>query len=256
MLGFVNLHDTDIEERGVNDLYGTVGSFRIDRAIVGLDMEVQGLGSQSCVELTGLAIETRAVVVEDAIGDIRGLLDLSEEDAPTDGVHTTGREVEDIARLDLVVGKDLGDGAILNAPLVFVGGNLLFEARIEVGTRVGLDDIPHLGLAHLAMFALGHLIVGVHLNAQVALGIDELDQEGQLAVILGVDCLAQNGIGVFGHDRDQVATHKGAIADDAGTRGYCTDLPTLANGLVGRCHALVGAKLRTTPDHGVEIGVE
>ena len=256
MLGFVNLHDTDIEERRVDNLYGTIGSFRIDRAIVGLDMEVQGLGSQGCVEFTRLAIETWTVVIEDAIGDIRGLLDLSEEDAPTDGVHTTGREVEYIARLDLVVGKDLGDGAILNAPLVFVGRDLLFEARIEVGTRVGLDDIPHLGLAHLAMLALGHLVVGMHLNAQVALGIDELDQEGQLAVILGVDRLAQNGIGVFGHDRDQVATHKGAIADDAGTRGYRTDLPTLANGLVGRCQALVGAKLRTTPDHGVEIGVE
>ena len=71
MLGFVNLHDTDIEERRVDDLYGTVGGFGIDRAIVGLDMEVQGLGSQSCVELTRLAIETRAIVVEDAIGDIR-----------------------------------------------------------------------------------------------------------------------------------------------------------------------------------------
>ena len=256
MLGFVNLHDTDIEERRVDDLYGTVGGFRIDRAVVGLDMEVKSLCRQGCVEFTRLAIETRAIVVEDAIGDIRGLLDLCEEDAPTDGVHTTGREVEDIARLDLVVGKDLGDGAILDALLVFVGRDLLFEARIEVGTRVGLDDIPHLGLAHLAMLALGHLVVGVHLYAQVALGIDELDQEGQLAVVLGVDRLAQNGIGVFGHDRDQVATHKGAIADDAGAGGYCTDLPTLANGLVGRRQALVGAKLRTTPNHGVEIGVE
>ena len=256
MLGFVNLHDTDIEEGGVDNLYGTVGGFGIYGTIVGLDMEVQGLGSQGCVELARLAIETRAVVVEDAIGDIRGLLDLSEEDAPTDGVHTTGREVEDIARLDLVVGKDLGDAAVLNALLVLVGGDLLFEAGIEVGTRVSLDDIPHLGLAHLAMLALGHLVVGMHLDAQVALGIDELDQEGQLAMVLGVDGLAQDGIRGLGHDRDQVATHKGAIADDAGTRGYCTDLPTLANGLVGRCQALVGAKLRSTPDHGVEIGVE
>ena len=216
-----------------------VGSFRIDRAIVGLDMEVQGLCRQGCVELTRLAIETWTVVVEDAIGDIRGLLDLSEEDAPTDGVHTTGREVENIARLDLVVGKDLGDGAILDAPLVFVGRNLLFEARIEVGTRVGLDDIPHLGLAHLAMLALGHLVVGMYLYAQVALGIDELDEQGQLAVVFGVDLRTENGIGGLGHDRDQVVTCKGAIADDAGTGGHSTDLPTLANGLVGRRQALV-----------------
>ena len=256
MLGFVNFHDTDIEEGGVDDLYGTVGGVGIDRAVVGLDMEVQGLGSQGSVELTRLAIETEAVVVEDAIGDIRGLLDLSEEDAPTDGVHTTSREVEDIARLDLVVGKDLGDGAVLDALLVFVGGDLLFEARIEVGTRVGLDDIPHLGLAHLAMLALGHLVVGMDLDAQVALGIDELDEEGQLAVVFSVDLRTENGIGGLGHDRDEVATCEGAIADDAGAGGHRTDLPTLANGLVGRCQAFVRPELMTAPDHGVEIGVE
>ena len=125
-----------------------------------------------------------------------------------------------------------------------------------MSTFVCLDDIPHLGLAHLAVYTLSHLVVGMHLDAQVALGIDELDQEGQLAVVLGVDGLAQNGIRGLGHDRDQVATCEGTIADDAGTGGYGTDLPALANGVIGRSQALVGAKLVATPDNGVEIGVE
>ena len=130
------------------------------------------------MELAGLAVHAGAVVVEDAVGDVAGLLDLSEEDTATDGMDTTGREVEDIACLDLMVGKDLGDGTVFYALLVFIGGYGLFEAGIEVGAGVGLDDVPHLTLAHLAMDALGHLVVRVHLDAEVAPGIDELDEQG------------------------------------------------------------------------------
>ena len=64
---------------------------------------------------------------------------------------------------------------------------MLLEACIKVGIGGGLDDIPHLGLTHLAMFTLRHLVVGMYLDAQIALGIDELDQQGQLTLVLLVD---------------------------------------------------------------------
>ena len=130
------------------------------------------------MELAGLAIHARAVVVVDAIGDITALLYLSEEDTATDGMDTTGREVKHIACLDLMVGQYLGDGTVFYAFLVFIGGYGLLEAGIEVGAGVGLDDVPHLGLAHLAVDALGHLVVRVHLDAQGARGIDEPDVQG------------------------------------------------------------------------------
>ena len=178
MHGAVDLHDADIEVGGVDDLDGTVVGVDVFGAVVFLYMEVEGLGGEFGVELTGLAIHARAVVVEDAVGDIGGLLDLGEEDTATDGMDTTGREVEDIACLDLMVGKDLGDGTVFYAFLVLIRGYLLVEAGIEVGAWVGLDDVPHLTLAHLAMDTLGHLVVGMHLDAQVAPGIDELDEQG------------------------------------------------------------------------------
>ena len=122
-------------------------------------------------------------------------------------MDTASREVEDITGLDGVVSEDLGDGTVLDALLVFLGGNLLFEAGIEVGARVGLDDIPHLALAHLAMLTLGHLVVGVDLDAQVALGINELDEQGQLAMVTLVDGLTKDGIWVLGDGRDQISAH-------------------------------------------------
>ena len=235
---------------------GTVVGVDVFGAVVFLYMEVEGLGGEFGVELAGLAIHAGAVVVEDAVGDVAGLLDLSEEDATTDGMDTAGREVEDITGFDLVVGEDLGDGTVFYAFLVLIGGYGLLESGIEVGAGVGLDDVPHLGLAHLAMDTLGHLVVGVDLDAEVATGIDELDQQGQLAMVFLVDRFAEDGLGGFTDDRDEVPTLPRAVADDAGAGGYGTDLPTLADGLAGRGEPFVGSESGATPDDGMEIGFE
>ena len=256
MHGAVDLHDTDIEVGGVDDLDGTVVGVDVFGAVVFLYMEVEGLGGEFGMQLAGLAVHAGAVVVEDAVGDVTGLLDLGEEDATADGMDTTGREVEDIAGLDLMVGEHLGDGTVFYSFLVLIGGYGLLEAGIEVGAGVGLDDVPHLGLAHLAMDPLGHLVVGMDLDAEVALGIDEFDQQGQLAMVFRIDLLAEDGLGGFVDDRDEVPTLPGAIADDAGAGGYGTDLPTLAYGLAGRGKPFVGSELGATPDDGMEIGFE
>ena len=99
------------------------------------------------MELAGLAVETGTVVVEDTVGDIGGLLYLDQTDATTDGMDTAGREVEDIAIMDFVFGKDLGDGAVADALLVLLGGYLFPETGIETGAGLGLEDVPHLGLS-------------------------------------------------------------------------------------------------------------
>ena len=254
--GTGNLSDTNGEKRGVNDEVGLVQTIAIGGAIVGFDMVVEGLGSQFGMEFTGLAIHARTVIVVDAIGDIAGLLDLRQENACTDGMNTTGREVEDIARGNLVTCQHLGDGMVLYAFLIFFGGHLATETGIEIATRLSIEDVPHLALTHLTMDALCHLVVGMHLDAEVFLGIDELNQKGQLTMILVVDRLSQNGLGVFGHDRDQVATCEGAIGDDAGTGGYGTDFPAFADGFITGGKAFVGAELTTAPNDGVEVGME
>ena len=171
--GFGDFHDADIEIGGVDDLYGAVGGGDVFCAVVGLDMEVEGLGGEGCMEFAGTAVHAWAVVVVDAVGDVGGLLDFCEEDAAANGVDAAGGEVEDVAGLDLVVGEDVGDRAGGYALLVFSGGDFFLETGVEVCAWFGVDDVPHLGFAHLAVEALGHRVVGVDLNAEVVAGIDE-----------------------------------------------------------------------------------
>ena len=142
--GFGDFHDADIEIGGVDDLDGLIGIVDILGAVVLFDMIVEGLRCQLGMQLARLTIHARTVVVVDAIGDIGGLLDFCQKDASTDGMDATGREIEYIAGLDLMVGKDIYDSAIGYALLVFFGGYLLLEACIEVASGIGLDDIPHL----------------------------------------------------------------------------------------------------------------
>ena len=173
--GTRDLGHADIEIGGVDNLDGAIGGVGILCAVVGFDVEVEGLGCQGGMELAGLAVHAGAVVVEDAVGDVGRLLDFCQEDAATDGVDAACGEVEHVACLDLVVGQDLGDAAVFYALLILVGGDVLLETGIEVGAWGGLDDVPHLGLAHLAMEALRQGIVGVDLYAEVFFCINEFD---------------------------------------------------------------------------------
>ena len=94
----------------------------------------------------------------------------------------------------------------------------------------------------------------MNLYTQVALGIDELHEQGQLALVFLVDCLTQDGIGGFADGRGQTSARERAVADDAGAGGYSADLPTLAYGLIGRYQTFIQPELVTTPDNGMQIG--
>lgn len=106
------------------------------------------------------------------------------------------------------------------------------------------------------MDTLGHLVVRMDLDAEVATGIDEFDEQGQLAVVFLVDLFAEDGFGGFTDDGDEVPTLPRAIADDAGAGGHGTDLPALAYGLAGKGEPFVGSEPSATPDDGMEIGFE
>ena len=80
-------------------------------------------------------------------------------------------------------GKDLGDGAVVDTLLIFLWGYLLVETGIETGTGLGIEDVPHLGLAGFVVLTLGHLVIGVYLDGEVPLGIDNLGEQGQLVVV-------------------------------------------------------------------------
>jgi hypothetical protein len=83
------------------------------------------------------------------------------------------------------------------------------------------------------MPAPGHLVIGMNLYAQVALGIDEFHQQGQFAAVFLVDLLSENLVGILVNHSNQALSLPFPIADDTTAIGYSTHLPTLANGFVG-----------------------
>lgn len=97
MEGFGDFHHTDIEIGGVDDLNGLVGGVGIFCAVVGLDMIVESLGGEFCMQFPGFAIHTGTVVIVDPVGHVGGLLYLGQHDTATDGMGTACREIEHIA---------------------------------------------------------------------------------------------------------------------------------------------------------------
>ena len=103
------------------------------------------------------------------------------------------------------------------------------------------------------MFALCHLVIGMYLYAQVALGIDELHQQGELALIALMDGFAKDGLWVFFDNRHEVSTLPAAIANDAGTGGYSAHLPAFAYRLIRGLQALIWPELMTSPNNWMEV---
>lgn len=144
------------------------------------------------MQLAWTTIEARTIVVEDTIGDVGRLLYLGKEDAAAYGMDSACREIEDVATFYFMACQDIGDAAIFDAFLELVFGYWLLESGIEVAAWLGVDDVPHLALAHLIMDACCHLVVRVDLDAEVTFGIDELGKQWEFAIIAVADCLAED----------------------------------------------------------------
>ena len=138
-----------------------------------------------------------ALEIVDAVGDIRGLLDLCHATASADGVDASCGDEENIALVDLISGEGLGDSVVFYHLLIRLGGDLLLQTTIELGTGFTRQTIPHLGLATVLAMTMGNLVVGVYLDAQVALGIDELDEQRELVAEALIIVLAHEFFSLF-----------------------------------------------------------
>lgn len=100
----IEVEEVRLEVAARYQLDGSIYLRRVSRAVVVLEVIVDGVLRQLGVKLTLVACSIRTIVVVDTVGDIGGLLDLSDEAACTDGVDTACREEEDIPRMDFVLG--------------------------------------------------------------------------------------------------------------------------------------------------------
>lgn len=209
------LGDTDAEEWRIDNDVALLGRAVVEGAIVLCHVIVECLGSQGCVQLARLTVKSRTIVVEDAVSDIAGLLNLGKTDAATDGMYPTRWQVEDIARMNLVLGKDIDYGSVSHTLGILLRRNLLLEACIQIGTRLAVDDVPHLGLAHLAMLALCHLVIRMHLDAEVGMCVDELDEQRQLVAVLACHTPTQYLLRVTSDNVNEALALLAAISHDA-----------------------------------------
>ena len=73
--------------------------------------------------------------------------------------------------------------------------DLVLEAVEKLRTLVAVHDVPHLGLAVLALDPLCVVVIGVYLHREVILGVDELDENGE--VLEPVAVAPQNALAVL-----------------------------------------------------------
>ena len=177
------LNDLDTEVRGVQELMGNIGVIAMTGLVFGIYGIVNSLCCQFGMKFTGLAVKSGTVVVENAVSDIRGLLDFGQTYATTDGMDPTGRQVEDIVFVNLMTGEDFSNSAISHSLTVFLWGNLLLESGIKAGSWFSIEDVPHLGLPELVVLTESHLVIGMYLDGEILMGIDNLGKQRQLVVV-------------------------------------------------------------------------
>ena len=164
-------------DEGADELCAVVGG-----AIVVVDGVVDGIASHVDVQLTGLAVAVATVEVVDTVGDVAGLLNFGQQVACPYGVETACRDEEDVTGMALLGVDDVHQGAVAvldgssSSRYQLLRRDGLVQASIDSCVLVGLNNVPHLGLTHAVVTLEGEMVVGVDLDAEVLVGIDEFDQ--------------------------------------------------------------------------------
>lgn len=192
--------------------------------VSGQDTEVDGLEGKVRVQLAGLSVKAKPAVVPDAVRKVRCLLDLCQKAARTNCVDSAGRQEKHIPWLHLISGQYVRNGAVCNAALVLLPGDLLLKAAVESGAGLGGNYVPHFRLsAELrAVDAAGHGIVRMDLNGEVAVRVDEFDEEGKNCPNSLVDVFSKKLLLIHGtklkhaHAPERTVVHQGEVLAVAG----------------------------------------
>ena len=84
---------------------------------------------------------------------------------------------EAVAVLDVIFSQSVADGLLFHHFLILVWCELHFQSIVKTGFRSRFQHVPHLGLSLILALSTGRLVVRVYLYAEVAVGIDEFDEQ-------------------------------------------------------------------------------
>ena len=199
------------------------------RAVVGLHTVVDALGGQVGVQLAVVAVGILALEIVDAVGHVARLLYLGQEAAGADAVYAAGGQEEAVALVHLIVGYGVDDGVVGHHLLVLLGSDGFFQSGVQMGLGVRLHDVPHLRLAAVLALAAGYLVAGMHLDGEVALGIDKLDEQRKLVAEAAVVVPAHELVFQLFHQFVQVPAFVGSFGHNGLTALHAGDFPTLAH---------------------------
>ena len=86
---------------------------------------------------------------------------------------------------------------------------------MDACARLSGQNVPHLGFAARSGAFHGQFVVGVNLNREVAGGVDDFYQQGEVGVVAFGHCRAEQTGAVFTAEISEFLSFEGAFIDDA-----------------------------------------
>src|SRR5580704_11850200 len=141
------------------------------------------------MQIAQLAFAVTAIVIVDAIGDVRVLLDFAQDQARADRVRGSGGNKNRIASTHRNVFEAILGGAVHNGMLEFFGGDAGLEANHHLRTFARAHRVPHFGLSAAAsggFVARRVVIAGMNLHGKLLLGKNEFHEQRERIVMVGL----------------------------------------------------------------------
>ena len=165
-------------------------------------------------------------------------------------MDSAGWDKEAVVLLHVILSQGIGDGIVLYHLLVLLRSNLHLQAVVEFGIRLAWQRIPHLGLAAFLTLLLGNFIIRMHLDREVAVGIDKLDEQWKLIAETLVVLFSEEASLPFCNNLVEALALHLAIGYDAFISWYSRDFPAFSHILLLYVEMLESDNLTATPDGG------
>ena len=165
-------------------------------------------------------------------------------------MNSACRNKEAVAFFHVILSQCIRDGIILHHLLVLLWCNLHLQAIIEFCARFAWQCIPHLGLTMLLALLVGNLIIRMHLDREVVVGVNKLDEQWKfVSETLVVLLPKETSLEFFHYLIEALALHL-AISYDAFFAWYSRDFPAFAHLLLLYVEMFESDNLTATPDGG------
>ncbi len=157
-----------------------------------------------------------SVPVVDAIGCIRGFLDLGQQYTGPEGMHSSCRHIKDITFGNLFVIHDLRKGIVLQVFKVGLFIQLLLKTTDQLCIFICTQHIPHFCFATTDLSPGCKLIIRMNLDRKPVIGIDQLDKYGKLVAELFIHIVPDKVMHIYFEQFIQLIACQKAVGHDAG----------------------------------------